>query len=427
MKLRQIRYVLPLLAFLAASSYGCSNKIENNPSDTGNQLSATNVKENVSNSESNNKEEASIENNPSGTDNPHSATSVKGNASNSESNNKEEASSEKFLSFSVLDESAKTCSVAGFKEDSTGGEPTDVVIPSAHDGYKVISIGDYAFWNKKIKSIKRQEGVETIGENAFTGCDNLSSVTLPSTITSLGRSSFSQCSSLAEISLPSSLESIGKWCFSYCSSLSSIAIPDKVKTIEEHTFEECLSLQNVTFGKGVETIGESAFYKNGIESLTLPGNIKTISARAFEKCESLTGVEFSQGLTTLGSLAFLNCSSLQEVVLPDSLTEFVSGSSSFGSGSQFEGCSSLSIVSLGKKMTTIPEERFRECVKLTKIYIPASVQKLEYHSLGYPTSVKDIYYGGSESQWNKVEIGEYDKNDITSSATIHYNSTGLPE
>ena len=44
MKLRQIRYVLPLLAFLAASSYGCSNKIENNPSNTGNQLSATNVK-----------------------------------------------------------------------------------------------------------------------------------------------------------------------------------------------------------------------------------------------------------------------------------------------------------------------------------------------------------------------------------------------
>lgn len=177
----------------------------------------------------------------------------------------------------------------------------------------------------------------------------------------------------------------------------------------------------------VETIGESAFYKNGIESLTLPGNIKTISARAFEKCESLTGVEFSQGLTTLGSLAFLNCSSLQEVALPDSLTKFVSGSSSFGSGSQFEGCSSLSIVSLGKKMTTIPEERFRECAKLTEIYIPASVNKLEYHSLGYPTSVKDIYYGGSESQWNKVEIGEYDKNDITSSATIHYNSTGLPE
>ena len=116
MKLRQIRYVLPLLAFLAASSYGCSNKIENNPSNTGNQLSATNVKENVS---------------------------------NSESNNKEEANSEKFLSFSVLDESAKTCSVAGFKEDSNGGEPTDVVIPSAHDGYKVISIGDYAFLEQK--------------------------------------------------------------------------------------------------------------------------------------------------------------------------------------------------------------------------------------------------------------------------------------
>ena len=116
MKLRQIRYVLPLLAFLTASSYGCSNKNENNPSDSGNPLSAT---------------------------------SVKGNASNSESNNKEEANSEKFLSFSVLDESAKTCSVAGFKEDSNGGEPTDVVIPSAHDGYKVISIGDYAFLEQK--------------------------------------------------------------------------------------------------------------------------------------------------------------------------------------------------------------------------------------------------------------------------------------
>ncbi len=438
MKSRQIRYVLSLLALFSIAGYGCSNKKENNPTNTGTSFSMSGLNEEPGNSGSETKEEASDSdsrtkekpsNSGSGLIEEPSVVSCSGskeepNASDSSLN--EEPSSEKYLSFSVLDETTKTCGVVGLNENYDGNEPSDLIIPSVHDGYKVVSIEDYAFSREtKIKSIKRKEGIKKIGASAFYGCKNLSSVILPSTISSLGRMSFYQCSSLTEISFPSALESIGQMCFSYCSSLSSVRIPEKVKTLEEKTFEECTSLKNVTFGNGIESIGESAFHKTGIESLVLPGNIKKIAVRAFEKCESLTGIEFSEGLTTLGSLAFLNCSSLQEVTLPDSLTKFVSGNSSFGSGSQFEGCSSLSAASLGKGMKNIPEERFSECAKLTDIYIPANITKMDYHALGYPTSIKDIYYGGSQAQWNNVEIGEYDKNNITSSATIHYNSTGL--
>ena len=87
------------------------------------------------------------------------------------------------------------------------------------DGTQVI-----AYWGKN-SEVTIPEGVQSIGDCAFSGCKSLSSLTLPSSLQSIGDSAFSLCSSLSSLTLPSSLQSIGEEAFDYCNSLSTLYIP----------------------------------------------------------------------------------------------------------------------------------------------------------------------------------------------------------
>jgi hypothetical protein len=115
--------------------------------------------------------------------------------------------------------------------------------------------------------------VTSIGDWAFWGCTNLSSVTIGNSVTSIGDGGFGYCSSLTSITIPDSVTSIGDSAFAYCSSLTSITIPDSVTSIGDWAFYHCTSLVNVIIGNGVASIG----------------------LRAFSNCTTLTSVTFAQG------------------------------------------------------------------------------------------------------------------------------------
>ena len=87
------------------------------------------------------------------------------------------------------------------------------------DGTQVI-----AYWGEN-SEVTIPEGVQSIGDCAFWGCNSLTSLTLPSSLKLIGDSAFWGCSSLTSLTLPSSLQSIGYWAFEYCNSLTSLYIP----------------------------------------------------------------------------------------------------------------------------------------------------------------------------------------------------------
>ena len=87
------------------------------------------------------------------------------------------------------------------------------------DGTKVI-----AYWGEN-SEVTIPEGVQSIGDGAFKGCDSLTSLTLPSSLQSIGDYAFGCCRSLTSLTLPSSLQSIGDSAFLFCNSLTSICIP----------------------------------------------------------------------------------------------------------------------------------------------------------------------------------------------------------
>ena len=198
-----------------------------------------------------------------------------------------------------------------------------------------------------------------------------------------GEVTITDCRENAEdITIPSEIEGypvteIGGSAFEGCDSLRSIKIGDSVTTIGESAFEGCESLTSVEIPDSVTTIGIQAFaYCNGLLSIEIPDSVTTIGAYAFCDCDSLTSIGIPDSVTTIGDDAFYNCDSLTIIEIPDSVT-------------------------------TIGAYVFYSCDSLSSIEIPDSVTTIGRYALCNCYGLKDIYYGGSEEDWEKVRKGSY--------------------
>ncbi len=131
-----------------------------------------------------------------------------------------------------------------------------------------------------------------------------------------GAFAFSQITS---VTIPDSVTTIGEMAFGVCFNLKTVSIPDSVTTIGDSAFYQSNGLISVTLGEGLTSIGELAFFKCfRLAFLNLPDSLTTIGESAFEGC-AFTSLSFGQNLTSIGRGAFLSCSKLRTVVLPDTL------------------------------------------------------------------------------------------------------------
>ena len=89
--------------------------------------------------------------------------------------------------------------------------------------------------------------VKYINENAFSGCTELTSITIPDSVTSIGGSAFFGCTGLTSVTIPNGVTLIGKYTFSGCTGLTSITIPNSVISIEQEAFYRCTGLNTVYY------------------------------------------------------------------------------------------------------------------------------------------------------------------------------------
>ena len=146
----------------------------------------------------------------------------------------------------------------------------DVLQINISPSHPVLTLIDNALINKpekrliaylkssKSKTYNIPQGILSIGEQAFCGC-NLASITIPDSITSIGPDAFLGCASLTSITIPDSVTSIGDSAFSFCNSLTSVIIPDSVTSIGDSAFSSCISLSGVIIPASVTHIGTDVF------------------------------------------------------------------------------------------------------------------------------------------------------------------------
>ena len=172
----------------------------------------------------------------------------------------------------------------------------NVVIPEivsyGGNDYNVKVIEMSAFSNcYNLTSISLPNSVTIIEPNAFNSCNGLKNIVLPYNLESIGESAFLGCSGLTNISIPNSVKSIGKSAFLGCTGLSTINIPMGLTIIEASTFSNCWNLNNIIIPNSVTTIEEGAFSGcNGLSSITIPNSVVSIGGDALGWCYNLTDV-----------------------------------------------------------------------------------------------------------------------------------------
>ena len=293
---------------------------------------------------------------------------------------------------------------------------TSVTIPNS-----VTSIGRQAFdYCGSLASITIPDSVTDIGDMAFYLCQSLTNVTIPNSVTSIGFAVFANCFNLTSIDIPSSVTSIGEQAFIDCISLTSLNIPASVTTIGDGAFYDCRSLTSVTIPSSVTSIGQQTFYScDNLTSVTIPNSVTSIEQGAFGLCSSLTSVTIPNSVTFIGQAAFATCSSLTSVTIPNSVT-------SIGVGA-FLGCESLTSVTIPDGVTNIEDMTFMRCDSLTSVTIPVSVSDISGGAFYECSSLTDVYYGGSEDQWNSISIDTSGNgNDPLLSAVIHFGNADEP-
>ena len=247
------------------------------------------------------------------------------------------------------------------------GTATEVIIPATYKGVAVTGIGDYAFRGcSNLTSVTIPAGVTSIGEDAFYGCSNLTTVEFGanSQLTSIGNYAFSGCSKLTSVTILAGVTSIGAAAFEDCSQLTAVYITDLAAWC------------NIKFSNYVSNPLYYAknLYLNGqlITALEIPSGVTAVRDYAFSDCSNLTSVTIPAGVTSIGSSAFEDCSQLTSVTIPAGVTSI--------GFSAFSGCDSLTSVTIPASVTSISSYAFEGCSGLTSITVASGNTK--YHSAG---------------------------------------------
>jgi hypothetical protein len=275
--------------------------------------------------------------------------------------------------------------------------------------------------------------VTEIGYEAFKDCVYMTSATIPNTVTSIGENAFFRCESLNYLSIPSTViydsYSCGVAGIYGCRNLKTLIVPadffmigdyylgfiedvchNLPQALESLTISSgnmndyqvgwelinlnCKTLKHIDFS-GAESIPEKAFvncynlqtlalpstmttipYMSvaecvSLQSITIPAQVVEIEARAFENCRMLSSVTFEKGnLTRIGNWAFYNCHELQNVAIPEGVSEI--------GHAAFYGCAYLSEMTLPSTIQEIADNSFAFCSKLKAIHVNASTPPTVY-------------------------------------------------
>ena len=277
-----------------------------------------------------------------------------------------------------------------------------------------------------------------ISANAFSGNDNITSVTIPNTVTTINKHAFSNCDNLSSVSLPDSITEIKGYTFYNCESLKTIDIPDSVLKIEDYAFNYS-GLTSIEIPSSVNYIGKSPFYCRYLKTVTIKNKLCNIyddketfylstTIRSYadstaqyyaekysrnfevlpddENCNYTGNYDFSTDKFSF----YINCADKTAILTSCldtgadiSIPSYLKGCYipgigklddykviSIGDGA-FKTKTSMITIEIPETIESIGEKTFLNCTKLEKIEIPESVNSIGSNSFTNCSKLKEIY------------------------------------
>lgn len=180
-----------------------------------------------------------------------------------------------------------------------------------------------------LSSISLPTSLATISTGTFNTCSSLTSIDIPNGVTTIGAQAFYDCKGLMQITIPPSVTSIDLGCFMYDTALTSVNLSEGLCTIGKNAFNASTSQKNLTIPSTVISIGEGAFYRAYIKNdIVIPSGVTTITTQAFAG-NRFGKVTILGNITSIGNSAFIWCGSLKTVILQNTVTPPTLGTSVF--------------------------------------------------------------------------------------------------
>ena len=264
--------------------------------------------------------------------------------------------------------------------------------------------------------------VTAIDELTFLGCSNLTSITIPNSITDIYGSAFYGCSGLTSINVASGnthyssadgvLYNISQdTLIAYPGAKTSLNILSSTTTISYGAVAGCNNLTSITIPNNITSILSEAFVGcRNLTSITIPSSITYIGEVAFAYCDSLNSINVASGNTHYSSIdgllynytrdTLLQCPGAKtSVTIPNGVTTIAV--------SAFQGCRSLTSITISNGVTTIAETAFCDCSSLTSITIPNSVTSIEWLAFDGCSSLASINVASGNTHYSSADGALY--------------------
>ena len=344
-----------------------------------------------------------------------------------------------------------------------------------HFGY-IFGAGDYGSNERRVPTSLKTvviTGGESIGPKAFYRCTSLTSITIPDSVTHIGDDAFSGCENLqyniegdlkylgnednpyiylagttstdiTTATINNNCRFIGEEAFRNCSSLTNIELPNSVTSIGASAFRSCSSLTSVNYTGTIDDWVQIDFddgsanpvsyatklYINN--ELVTTANISTatkINAYAFYNYTSLTSVTIGDSVTSIGSRAFYGCSSLRKISYTGTIDEWVQidfdyYANPLSNGAKLYINNELVTTANITTATKINAYAFYNYTSLTSVTIGDGVTNISGSAFYNCSRLTEVYYNGTAEDWAKISIDS--NNSYLINATRYYYSETEP-
>lgn len=272
--------------------------------------------------------------------------------------------------------------------DATSGTCGDALTWSYDAQTKTLTIsGSGEMTNYNINSRAPWESFRT----------SIQRLVIESNVTSIGSYAFLNHICLEWVTIGNSVTSIGNNAFSGCSKLRSVIIPNSVINIGNQAFYVCTGLTSVTIGNSVTNIGDQAFYY----------------------CYRLTRVTIPNSVISIGNQTFYACTGLTEIIFnAKNAADLLSESQVFMNAGSTGSCIDITF---GDGVEKIPAYLFNNQPYVKTVTLTNSVKTIGRYAFQDSTGLTDIYFYGTEEEWNSIRIRDY--NNCLYDSDIHYLHT----